>query len=220
MDDNDRSVATPVFGLDSEVMAISAGGQHTCALTATGGVMCWGSNSSGQLGIGATDSEQFPTPVSGLNAGVTAISTGHHHACALTSAGGVLCWGENQYGQLGDGTTINRRVPTKVLGLSSGVVAIAAGGSHTCALTSAGGAKCWGGNTFGQLGNGTDDDSFVPTPVVGFDTGAAAIAAGDSHTCAISSLGGAMCWGDSYNEDADGFYPSRTPRPAMFFPEN
>ena len=130
---------------------IAAGDSHTCALTLGGGVKCWGANWGGQLGDGTTTNRGVPVNVNGLTSGVTALVTGYDHTCALTRTGGVKCWGANWDGQLGNGTTTNRGVPVDVNGLTSGVTALAAGSSHTCALTTTGGVKCWGANDYGQL---------------------------------------------------------------------
>jgi alpha-tubulin suppressor-like RCC1 family protein len=146
--------AVDVSGLSSGVSAIAAGIGHTCAVTTGGGVKCWGYNLSGQLGDGTTTERLTEADVSGLSSGVIAIAAGRSHTCALTTGGGVNCWGYNGNGQLGDGTIMNRLTAVDVSGLSSGVNAIAAGGDHTCALTTGAGVKCWGSNVRGQLGIG------------------------------------------------------------------
>ena len=87
--------------------------------------------------------------------GIVAVTARESHTCALTTGGGVKCWGQNWEGQLGDGTTADRSTPVDVSGLASGVSALSAGRDHTCALTTGGGVKCWGGNWAGQLGDGT-----------------------------------------------------------------
>ena len=133
----------------------------------------------------------------GLKTGVIAITTGGYHTCALSSVGAVQCWGCNADGQLGDGTEEDRHTPTLVSGLGSGIVAVSAGGGHTCAIDSVGEAKCWGWNWRGQLGNGTTDRSAFPVRVEGLDTGVVAISTGHAHTCVLTSDAQAACWGFS-----------------------
>ena len=189
--------ANPLTG----VASVSAG-LHTCAVTITGGAKCWGRNSAGQLGAGTTETcgsagfpcSPVPLDVAGLG-GVPAISAGEQHTCALTTAGGIKCWGDNTFGQLGDGTTTNQSAPIDVVGLTSGVASVAAGQGHTCVVTSAGGAKCWGINDFGQLGDGTTGTSFTPVDVSGLTSGVATVSTGSVHTCAVTTAGGVKCWG-------------------------
>jgi alpha-tubulin suppressor-like RCC1 family protein len=103
----------------------------------------------------------------GLSSGVLAVSTNGSQTCSLTSAGAVVCWGYNDHGQLGDGSTTSSDVPVAVVGLSSDVRAVSAGAAQTCAITSAGAALCWGDNMYGELGDGSTTDSHVPVGVTG-----------------------------------------------------
>ena len=166
-----------------------------------------GSNRFGQLGNGVSRpctaygrcserSNRTPVAVVGLDTRVKSVSAGSH-TCALTSLGGVKCWGYNATGQLGNGQKTCEAVetcsknasstPVDVVGLTRGVSAIAAGEFHTCALTSGGAVKCWGSQTHGELGNGTGDSSSIPVDAAGFTSGVSVIDAGSHSTCAVTS---------------------------------
>ncbi len=195
----DRKTPQDVVALMSRGTAITAGERHTCALTTAGGVKCWGNNHDNQLGDGTEVDRVTPVNVVGLTSGVTAITAGERHTCALTVAGGVKCWGNNHDGQVGDGTDSDKKTPVDVAALTSGVKGIAAGWRHTCALTVAGGVKCWGNNHDGQVGDGTGTDKKTPVDVVGLMSGVKAITAGRSHTCALTTAGGVKCWGNNHD---------------------
>ena len=145
--------------------AVAAGASHTCTRTMAGGVQCWGANGDGQLGNGRTVNRSVAVPVTGLENGVAAVAAGGRHNCALTNAGGLSCWGYNQYGQLGDGTTTNSSIPIAVSGATSGVAAVATGSHHACALGTDGSVRCWGLNANGQLGSGSTTISSIPLAV-------------------------------------------------------
>ena len=201
-----------VTGLGSGVAAIAAGGHHTCAITTSGGLKCWGYNIQGQLGDGTTTIRNTPVDVVGLASGVVSVVAGGHHTCAVTTSGGAKCWGDNQWGQVGDGTEEDRATPTNVTGLGSGVVAVYEGIFHSCALTTGSGLKCWGRNDSGQLGIGNTSNRSTPTDVVGLSSGVAAVGSGGSgeHTCAITAGGGLKCWGrNHWGQVGDGTITNR-----------
>jgi len=184
---------------------------HTCAVTTGGGVKCWGSNSNGQLGDGTTTNRSTPVDVAGLTSGVTAITAGEYHTCALMTTGQVKCWGWNGSGELGDGTNISRSTPVDVSGMGSGVSAVDAGWWYTCALTTNGTVNCWGSNSAGGLGDGTTTDRSTPVAVAGALSGVTAIAVGLWHTCGLTTGGGVKCWGSNSNgELGDGTTTDRT----------
>jgi alpha-tubulin suppressor-like RCC1 family protein len=157
--------------------------------------VAWGQNLFRQLGDGTANAlSDVPLPVSNLKF-VTSISAGGLHTLALLANGSVMAWGNNGFGQLGDGTTTTREVPVAVKGLA-GVRAIAAGGNHSLALMSNGTVMAWGNNESGQLGTGNTTESEVPVAVKGL-TGVRAIAAGANHSLALMSNGTVMAWGDN-----------------------
>jgi alpha-tubulin suppressor-like RCC1 family protein len=191
----DSGVPVDVSGLGSDVVAIAAGGYFTCALTTTGRVKCWGSNHLGQLGDGSATRRPYPVEVAGLGSGVRSIEAGFNHACAVTPQGGVVCWGYNAYGKLGDGSVAKRTVPVSVVGLASGVTAVSAGDHHSCVITTAGAVKCWGYNGYGQLGDAAGTTSPTPVSVTGVTSDIVAVALGELHTCALTNRAGVRCWG-------------------------
>ncbi|PKO19257.1 MAG: RCC1 repeat-containing protein [Chloroflexi bacterium HGW-Chloroflexi-10] len=177
-------------------LQIVAGSIHTCGLSPAGAVQCWGSNWAGQLGNGTYFSSAVPVNVNGLSSGVIALSAGVNYTCALLDGGEIKCWGENEFGMLGDGTTIAATVPVFVDGIQN-AISVGAGGAHTCAALEDGSVKCWGRNHVGQLGLGTMDDTLVPSSVQGLSGPVSKVEAGISHTCAVLDNGNVQCWGNN-----------------------
>lgn len=173
---------------------------HTCAIYGSGGLHCWGDNTYGQLGDGTTTNSAIPVVVPGLT-GVTSVSAGRTHTCALTQ-GAVKCWGDGADGKLGNGTTNSSPTPVSVVGLSTvsnQVVALAVGADFSCAqmqniLSGVSTVRCWGGNSVGQVGNGTTSPQvFAPATVSGL-TGVTHLTAGSYFACAVTG-GTVRCWG-------------------------
>ena len=206
------SVPVSVVGI-SDAIAISAGGGYSCALHQTGTISCWGSNWHGQLGNGQSKGNwedtsadsSVPVGVVGISDAI-AISAGAGHSCALHQTGSISCWGRNRKGQLGDGTGGSENdyspVPVSVVSIDD-AIAVSAGGDYSCALHQTGKISCWGGNNFGQLGNGTGgnlrDKSLVPVKVESIDN-AIAISTGGGHSCALHQTGTISCWGANWVE--------------------
>lgn len=192
---DNRAVPGPVQGLGQGVAQVTASWSNSCALTTTGAVKCWGRNDHGQLGDGTQVDRDVPGDVVGLDGGVIGLATGGTHSCALKDDRSVVCWGRNQKGQLGDGSTTSRTTPVAVQGLDGPVETVSAGLQHTCVLMQDGGIRCWGGNGDGQLGDGTTTDRLLPVQVTGLPGPAVALSAGDFHTCALIEGGDVWCWG-------------------------
>jgi alpha-tubulin suppressor-like RCC1 family protein len=191
-----------VPGLESGVRDVAASEGFTCVLMISGGVKCWGTNLDGQLGDDhvSGDYSYVPVEVKGLSSGVKKIAAGRRHICALLDTGAVKCWGSNGDSVLGNNTYWAAKAPTDVTGLSTGVIDIAAGPTHNCAVIKTGGVKCWGASGFGPILGSEKDASpyFTSIDVQGLSSGAVGIAAGESYTCALMKDGGVKCWGGTW----------------------
>ena len=198
-------------------VSLAAGADHTCAVVPGGSVECWGANDDGQLGTGTASSalSTAPVPVIGVSDAV-AVGAGFQSSCALIADGTVECWGNNSYGQLGDGDTtiVMSPTPVAVLGLS-GATSLSVGYQHACAVVSGGGVRCWGDGRSGELGNGAAIEASTTVAVSGLE-GVTAVAAGGNHTCALRPDGTVWCWGrnnDGQLGNGGGALLSSTPEP-------
>ncbi|MBX3228911.1 MAG: hypothetical protein KIT84_41730 [Labilithrix sp.] len=198
-DDDGPRDSGPTVEKDRPQLAL--GFSHTCARMLDGTVRCWGANVFGQLGDGAEVRDaQAPIPPDSLRAkdvpnvkDAIQIAAGSNHTCILKASGKVLCWGDNFYGQLGDGTELDSSNPVEVKELDDAVT-LSAGGNVTCVIRQSKKAACWGYNFRGGLGDGTTADSTKPVTVNGLDD-VAQIAPAANHTCAVKTNGELWCWG-------------------------
>ncbi|MBX7113108.1 MAG: hypothetical protein K1X64_02150 [Myxococcaceae bacterium] len=179
----------------SNVAGISTRWWHACLVTHDGAAQCWGDNSWGQLGVAPTGAPLGLVDVPGLSSGVLFVDVGNIHSCALLKTGAVKCWGHNGDGQIGGGTSGLIVAPTDVPGLQRGVRSLSVGGNHACALLDDGRVKCWGSNANQQAGPGEGLEPVTPQPIPGLEPEITALAAGDTHTCALSRNGSVQCWG-------------------------
>ncbi len=179
---------------------VSAGAYHTCVILDNDSLSCWGYNDSGQLGDNSTTERHVPTAIALGGNTAEAISAGQNHTCAILSNNSLSCWGRNSFGQLGDGTTVQRNVPTAVGLGGSAPKAVSVGGEHTCAILNNDSLRCWGYNSSHQLGDGTDANRDTPVNInLGTGQRAKAVSAGHFHTCAILLNDDSLkCWG--YNQ--------------------
>ena len=192
----------------TDATAIAVGQNHSCALRQGGTISCWGNNEHGQLGnrqSGENASSSVPVQVTDITE-ATAITTGSSHSCALHEGGTISCWGNNEFGQLGNGqggddlseNDVYSPLPVRVVGITDATF-ITAGANHSCVLQQDESISCWGNNEFGQLGNGQsgeDASSSVPVRVTDI-TDATAITAGWEHSCALREGGTISCWGNN-----------------------
>ncbi|HET9707581.1 MAG TPA: hypothetical protein VFP39_04700 [Gemmatimonadales bacterium] len=210
---------SPFADQTTDYVEAAAGGQHVCnrpsVLYLSFQVTCMGMNFNGELGYGPADAatswspvyhhpDGFKLPVGfsdtsgdaiGEGIPVSGIAAGHEHVCAFDAAGAVLCWGNNDNGQLGVAVPLNGHWYPRRAAVPVTLVSLTAGGAHTCGLTAAGAAWCWGSNANGQLGNGTIGGmNSVAAPVTGGRT-FVALSAGGSHTCGVTAAGAIYCWG-------------------------
>ena len=203
------AVAAGAIPPGTKITQIAAGGSHSLALSSTGQLYAWGQNSDGQLGNGTTTSSSVPVAVAAgaipPGTKITQIAAGGDHSLALSSTGQLYAWGDNTFGELGNGTTASSSVPVAVAPganpLGTKITEIAAGGIHSLALSSAGQLYAWGLNGDGQLGDGTTTNSSVPVAVASGaippGTTFTQIVAGAMQSMALSSAGEVYAWGQN-----------------------
>ncbi|MCL2823431.1 MAG: hypothetical protein FWD57_05510 [Polyangiaceae bacterium] len=192
----------------SNLKSLAGGSSFTCGITQDGSyVYCWGRNDYGQLGDGTTAPNKSPRRVTNLPVGITAISVATHHACAITSAGQLWCWGNNAEGRLGIGSYPSYSTAAMEVTTLSDVKSVSAGGRGTCALVGTNRqAYCWGYNSYGRVGDGSNGNNRItPSAVTGSVTNFSSISTGDDHTCALTSSSQLFCWGfNSYGQIGNG----------------
>ena len=179
-------------------ISVAAGRNHTVAVKVDGTLWAWGSNEYGNIGTGASDTSSHATPVQVAGTAWTAVAAGDLHTVAMKTSGRLYAWGNNTSGQVGDGTTVQKNSPLLISSAGYDWVAIAAGRSHTLAVKVDGTLYAWGGNSYGQLGDGLNATRTAPYQI-GTDYKWVGIAAGAmaNHSVALKVNGMIWAWGDN-----------------------
>jgi alpha-tubulin suppressor-like RCC1 family protein len=219
-----RNTGNPFYDKPVEVgggrwTTVSAGGDSTCALRPTHRLFCWGDDGSGQVGDGGTNTDRLvPTQVAGGHTDWTAVQTAGDHTCGRRSNGRLYCWGGDGFGELGDNPTFAQRsVPTPVAGGATNWTSVTVGEDHSCGRRTNGRLYCWGGDSYGTLGDGAGETtSGTPRLVAGGFTDWTVVDAGGFTTCARRANARLYCWGSDYagnvgdggTMDTDRFVPT------------
>lgn len=195
------NVALPVKDLPGRAIAISVGQNSGCAVLEQGQLSCWGlipnGNDSSVLSADEDDAWTQPTNIDGLSAPATAVVVGQSHICAVLVTGNVECLGENDVGQLGDGTVTTRIKPMQVTGIPRHVRWISSLYKHTCVILDDDSTRCWGSNETAQLGSGSVGLFNSPNLVSGLVGTPKQVAAGENHTCVLTAQEQVLCWGSN-----------------------
>eukprot|EP00004_Rigifila_ramosa_P005448 TRINITY_DN1598_c0_g1_i3.p1 TRINITY_DN1598_c0_g1~~TRINITY_DN1598_c0_g1_i3.p1 ORF type:complete len:1507 (+),score=330.55 TRINITY_DN1598_c0_g1_i3:348-4523(+) len=185
---------------------IALGFEHICAITTPARALrCWGDNTNGQLGYGHTNNlgdspGEMPPPDVAVGGQVTQAALGTASTCALLTTGSVKCWGNNVFGQLGLGNSVNQLSPNASVDLTGYAIASIASGTYfVCILSTTGQVACWGGNFYGELGiaasNVGDQPNELPPVAVALPTSVAQLSCGQDFSCALLSDASVRCWG-------------------------
>ena len=192
----DTDFTSPVFVSSADnFVSVSSGKDHTCGIIDNGNALCWGSAADGKLGNGAS-SGSYSTPAAlNLNESFALISAGESHTCGIINDGTMYCWGSAADGKLGNGVSSGSYSTPAAVSSSEKFISVSAGSSHTCGVTSAGNALCWGSAVDGKLGNGITSGNYSSPAIVNTTEKFISISAGSTHTCGLLEDNSIMCWG-------------------------
>jgi len=187
----------PVFVNSTEsFISITTGKYHTCGVLGNGSAMCWGQNTYGEIGDGTNGTDRLNPVFVNSTESFVSITAKNYHTCGLLGNGSMMCWGKNDYGQIGNGSAGGKALNPVFVNTSESFVSISAGREHTCGLLGNGSMMCWGFNTDGQIGNGDQIQQNNPV-FVNTSESFVSIGAGQYHTCGVLGNGIAMCWGNN-----------------------